>query len=100
MARRNSPIVLAGARSPMDKQRPQVQGMSQKSGGVVRMTRRKVFVVLGVWDTAWKIFAVTRALRNRQLKWALALAVTNSVGILPIVYLSRWSRPSDQGSSG
>jgi len=60
-------------------------------------SRRKVLAILVVWDLLWRLLAVYRALRNRQFKWAVALAVVNSAGILPMLYLFRWSRPADRG---
>jgi hypothetical protein len=45
-----------------------------------------------IFDTAMKAVAARRALRNRQRGWALALIVTNTVGVLPAIYLAFFQR--------
>lgn len=59
----------------------------------MRERKKLVGVAVGAWDTAWKAVAVRRAIKNRQWKWILPLAVVNSAGILPILYLKRWAKP-------
>jgi len=57
------------------------------------MNRKNVGVVVFAWDTLWKLIAVLVAVRNRQFKWIVPLLVVNSVGILPMVYLWKFSGP-------
>jgi hypothetical protein len=53
-------------------------------------------MAVGAWDTAWKVVAIRRAVKCRQWRWLLPLATVNSVGILPMLYLARWSRAADE----
>jgi len=58
-------------------------------------SKRRLLLLLGAWDLVWKVIAVRRAVKNRQYKWIPPLAVVNSVGILPIVYLLHWAKRPD-----
>ena len=44
-------------------------------------------VILVVWDTVWKLIAMWKAGRNNHLAWFICIAIFNTVGVLPIVYL-------------
>ena len=46
-----------------------------------------IITVLTIWDLVWKLIALWKAGRNNQLGWFICLAIINSVGILPIIYL-------------
>jgi hypothetical protein len=46
-----------------------------------------VLLVLVLWEMIWKIIAMWKAARNNHLAWYICIAVINTVGILPIVYL-------------
>jgi hypothetical protein len=46
-----------------------------------------IILVLIIWEFVWKFIAMWRAGRNNQLAWFICLAVINTAGILPIVYL-------------
>lgn len=52
--------------------------LSKKAGGA-----------LFLWDTAWKLVAIRRAVQLKQWGWVTGLALSNTVGVLPIVYLLR-----------
>ncbi len=39
------------------------------------------------WEVLWKLMAMWRAARKRQPVWFVLLAVLNTGGILPILYL-------------
>lgn len=52
----------------------------------------RVLTVLLIWDSAWKAAAITRAVKRRNYRWIVPLAVVNSMGILPMLYLWRFSR--------
>jgi len=43
--------------------------------------------VLIIWEMIWKIIAMWKSARNNQLTWFICIAVLNTIGILPIVYL-------------
>jgi len=46
-----------------------------------------VVVVLCIWDGVWKLIALWKSARNNQLAWFICLAIFNTVGILPILYI-------------
>ena len=46
-----------------------------------------VLVILVVWEAVWKLIAMWKAGRNNHLAWFICIAIFNTVGILPIVYL-------------
>lgn len=46
-----------------------------------------LIVILALFDSVLKLIALWRAARNNHLVWFICLAVFNTVGILPIVYL-------------
>ena len=61
-----------------------------------------VIVVLAVWDGVWKLIALWKSARNAQMAWFVCLAIFNTVGILPILYLTCFQRSgtsSDPGQS-
>lgn len=47
-----------------------------------------VLVGLGIWELTWKGFALWKAARNNHKFWFVPLLIVNSVGLLPIIYLS------------
>jgi hypothetical protein len=46
-----------------------------------------VILLLAVWDGVWKVIAMWKSARNNQIAWFVCLAIFNTVGILPIVYI-------------
>lgn len=46
-----------------------------------------IIIILMIWDTVWKFIAMWKAGRNNHLAWFICLAIFNTVGILPIVYI-------------
>jgi sorbitol-specific phosphotransferase system component IIC len=46
-----------------------------------------VIIILSVWELVWKCIAMWKAGRNNHLAWFICIAVINTVGILPIVYI-------------
>ncbi|QRX63434.1 hypothetical protein JS578_11290 [Dysgonomonadaceae bacterium zrk40] len=46
-----------------------------------------LIVILSLFDSVLKLIALWRAARNNHLVWFICLAIFNTVGILPIVYL-------------
>ena len=45
-------------------------------------------IVLSVtWELVWKLLALWKAARNNNLGWFICLALLNTVGILPIMYI-------------
>ena len=46
-----------------------------------------VIVLLVIWDGVWKLIALWKSARHSQLAWFICLAVFNTAGILPIIYI-------------
>jgi hypothetical protein len=46
-----------------------------------------LLVLLAVWDGVWKVIAMWKSARNNQLAWFICLAIFNTAGILPIIYI-------------
>jgi hypothetical protein len=46
-----------------------------------------LIIVLSLWDSVWKLIGLWRSARNNQLGWFICIAVINTLGILPIIYV-------------
>lgn len=46
-----------------------------------------VFIVLAIWESVWKLIALWKSARACKLGWFICIAIFNTIGILPIVYL-------------
>ena len=46
-----------------------------------------VIVLLAIWDGVWKLIALWKSSRHNQLGWFICLAIFNTAGILPILYI-------------
>jgi hypothetical protein len=44
-------------------------------------------ILAALWDAVWKLIALWKSARHDQLAWFICLAIFNTVGILPIVYI-------------
>jgi hypothetical protein len=44
-------------------------------------------VLVAIWDGVWKLIAMWKSARNNQLPWFICLAIFNTAGILPILYI-------------
>lgn len=53
--------------------------------------------VIVVWEIIWKLVAMWHAARNGSKVWFIILALLNTIGILPIIYLAAVKK-SDQKS--
>jgi len=51
-----------------------------------------VIPIVALWDGVWKGFALWRAARNSHLAWFICIAIFNTVGILPIIYIFGFSK--------
>ncbi|MDR2540319.1 MAG: DUF5652 family protein [Candidatus Peribacteria bacterium] len=56
-----------------------------------------VFIVLIVWEFLWKIIALRKTGRNNQLLRFICILIFNTVGILPILYLSFFQKKHHGG---
>jgi hypothetical protein len=55
-----------------------------------------VIILLAIWDGVWKLIAMWKSARNNQLAWFICLAIFNTVGILPILYITVFQKPELQ----
>jgi hypothetical protein len=47
-----------------------------------------ILLLISVWATAWKGYALWKSAKHDQKYWFVAVLVLNTVGLLEIVYLS------------
>jgi hypothetical protein len=46
-----------------------------------------IIIILAIWDSVWKFIALWKAGRNNHLAWFICIAIFNTLGILPIIYI-------------
>jgi hypothetical protein len=46
-----------------------------------------LIIILIIWELVWKLIAMWKAGRNNHLVWFICIALINTIGILPIVYI-------------
>jgi len=46
-----------------------------------------IIIILIIWELVWKLIAMWKAGQNKQLLWFICIALTNTAGILPIIYI-------------
>jgi hypothetical protein len=44
-------------------------------------------ILAAIWDGVWKLIALWKSARNNQLAWYVCLAIFNTLGVLPILYI-------------
>ncbi len=47
-----------------------------------------LIILLALWDGVWKVIGMWKSARNYQLAWFICIAIFNTIGILPIIYLA------------
>ena len=52
-----------------------------------------LIVLVAIWDGVWKLIALWKSARNNQLAWFVCLAIFNTAGILPILYIVCCQKP-------
>ena len=46
-----------------------------------------LLIVIVIWDAIWKLIALWKASRNNHLAWFICIALINTLGVLPIIYI-------------
>lgn len=46
-----------------------------------------LIVIVAIWDGIWKLMGLWKSARNNDLVWFVCIAIFNTVGILPIIYI-------------
>ncbi len=54
-----------------------------------------IFLVL--WEAVWKVIAMWKSARNNHLAWFIFIALINTVGILPIIYIIKYKKKKEEG---
>lgn len=53
-------------------------------------------ILIAIWDGVWKAIGMWKSARNHQLAWFICIAIFNTVGILPIIYLTCCQKDRNQ----
>ena len=53
-------------------------------------------VLCTIWDAVWKLIGMWRAGRNNDLAWFICIAIFNTLGILPIIYILMDNNKSEE----
>ena len=58
-----------------------------------------VIIALMIWESIWKIIAMWKSARNNHLAWFICIAVINTIGILPIIYILTQGKKKEMNAS-
>jgi len=47
-----------------------------------------VIIIIALWESVWKLIALWKSGKHQQLAWFIVIAIFNTIGILPIIYLA------------
>jgi len=51
-----------------------------------------ILIVIMIWSSVWKLFALWTAGRKNSIVWFVVLALVNTMGILEILYIFVFSK--------
>jgi hypothetical protein len=46
-----------------------------------------LLIIIAIWDAIWKTIALWKSARANKLAWFICIAIFNTMGILPIIYI-------------
>ena len=52
-------------------------------------------ILIAIWDAVWKLIALWKSARNSQVGWFIVLAILNTAGILPILYITFFQKKQE-----
>ena len=58
------------------------------------------FSIYVIWEIVWKGLALWKSARNRSPIWFIVILLTNTLGILPILYIFLFSKIKLDGKKG
>lgn len=58
-----------------------------------------LLIILIIWEGVWKGIALWKAARNDHSTWFICLFVFNTIGILPLIYILRFSKNKQKTGS-
>jgi len=59
-----------------------------------------VIMIAVIWEGVWKLIALWKSARNDHLAWFICIAIFNTIGILPIIYLLIYRKKAQPVSEG
>ena len=57
-----------------------------------------LFVIIAIWSCVWKLLALWKSARKKQVGWFVVLALVNTIGLLQILYYFVFSEMSSTKS--
>jgi hypothetical protein len=57
-----------------------------------------LIALAAIWDLSWKGVALWKSAGRRQMAWFVVLLITNTIGLLPIIYIYFFSRAKKKGA--
>ncbi len=54
-----------------------------------------LLIAILAWSLLWKLIAMWKSAKNNHLVWFILIAVFNTIGILPILYIYVFSEMKD-----
>jgi hypothetical protein len=54
-----------------------------------------LIIIIAIWDSVWKLIALWKSARNNHLAWFICIAIFNTIGILPIIYILMHKKPKE-----
>jgi hypothetical protein len=51
-----------------------------------------LLILAAIWDGVWKVIGLWKSARHNQLAWFICIAIFNTLGLLPILYLTCFQR--------
>lgn len=46
-----------------------------------------IIILIAIWEAIWKLIALWKSARSKHLGWFVSIAIFNTIGILPIIYI-------------
>jgi len=46
-----------------------------------------VVILLAIWELVWKLLGMWKSARNNHPVWFICIAILNTLGVLPIIYI-------------
>ncbi len=51
-----------------------------------------ITIVVTIWEAVWTLIALWKSARNKHLVWFIVIGITNTFGIIPIIYLIKYKK--------
>jgi len=59
----------------------------------IKQSAKRYAAPVVLWDIAWKVVAVRRAMKRKEYPWAVMLLISSTAGVLPMWYLRKHAAP-------